>query len=377
MKETKRYNPNSFNAVHAAVVYLAFWLMMFVTAFLFSAVLDSRRNFEVSDYSPYLVLESVLIAAGMGLVALIMCLSANVRPVNGGGFLARKGCGMEILMAFVLIGGLLAVFMPLSSSFGTEIRNIQFSLGFPSASGGDVPIAPSFWAYVYIFICTPLLPAIFEELLFRGVILRGLLQFGKVPAVILSGFLFALAHGSFEQFIYQFLTGMIFGVLVLETKNLVLGMAAHFANNFFAVVFSLVLSGVEVSAEGRPHAEVYSSIAMIMIYAVGTVCLIAGIVYFGKRMLHSQRIPDHSCGNVRASFVVNDMVSGTLVEEKSWYDCGGLEESDGEQKCFLVGKKGRSKINRKAKMGLSILLLAIGFAIALAMSLVSLIGFAT
>lgn len=56
MKETKRYNPNSFNAVHAAVAYLAFWLMMFVTAFLFSAVLDSRRNFEVSDYSPYLVL---------------------------------------------------------------------------------------------------------------------------------------------------------------------------------------------------------------------------------------------------------------------------------------------------------------------------------
>ena len=237
MKETKRYNPNSFNAAHAAAAYLAFWLMMFVSAFALSAVLNSQGEGKVSDYSPYLVMESVLIAAGLGIITLIVCLSANVRAVNGGGFLARKGCGMEILMAFVLIGGLLSVFMPLSNSFGSEIRNIQFSLGFPAAGGGDVPLEPGgFWFYIYLFICTPLLPAIFEELLFRGVILRGLLQFGKVPAVVLSGLLFALAHGSFEQFIYQFLTGMVFGVLVLETKNIVVGMAAHFANNFFAQV---------------------------------------------------------------------------------------------------------------------------------------------
>lgn len=376
MKETKRYNPNSFNAAHAAAAYLAFWLMMFVSAFALSAVLNSQGEGKVSDYSPYLVMESVLIAAGLGIITLIICLSANVRAVNGGGFLARKGYGMEILMAFVLIGGLLSVFMPLSSSFGMEIRNIQFSLGFPAAGGGDVPLEPSFWLYIYLFICTPLLPAIFEELLFRGVIMRGLLQFGKVPAVVLSGLLFAFAHGSFEQFIYQFLAGMVFGVLVLETKNIVVGMAAHFANNFFAVVFSLVLNGVEVSAEGRPHGEVYLSIATLMIYAVGTVCLIAGVVYFGKRMLHSQRIPDRSFGEIKASFVVNDMVSGTLCEEKSWYDCGGLEDRNGEQKSFLVGRRGRGKINRKAGMGLTIALLAIGFAIALTMSLISLIGFA-
>ena len=117
MKETKRYNPNSFNAAHAAAAYLAFWLMMFVSAFALSAVLNSQGEGKVSDYSPYLVMESVLIAAGLGIITLIVCLSANVRAVNGGGFLARKGCGMEILMAFVLIGGLLSVFMPLSNSF--------------------------------------------------------------------------------------------------------------------------------------------------------------------------------------------------------------------------------------------------------------------
>ena len=162
MKETKRYNPNSFNAAHAAAAYLAFWLMMFVSAFALSAVLNSQGEGKVSDYSPYLVMESVLIAAGLGIITLIVCLSANVRAVNGGGFLARKGCGMEILMAFVLIGGLLSVFMPLSNSFGSEIRNIQFSLGFPAAGGGDVPLEPGFWFYIYLFICTPLLPAIFD-----------------------------------------------------------------------------------------------------------------------------------------------------------------------------------------------------------------------
>jgi len=38
---------------------------------------------------------------------------------------------------------------------------------------------------------------------------------------------------------------------------------ASFANNFFAVVFSLVLGGVEVSGEGRPHGEVYLSICAL------------------------------------------------------------------------------------------------------------------
>lgn len=75
MKETKRYNPNSFNAAHAAAAYLAFWLMMFVSAFALSAVLNSQGEGKVSDYSPYLVMESVLIAAGLGIITLIVCLS--------------------------------------------------------------------------------------------------------------------------------------------------------------------------------------------------------------------------------------------------------------------------------------------------------------
>ena len=48
MKETKRYNPNSFNAAHAAAAYLAFWLMMFVSAFALSAVLNSQGEGKVS-----------------------------------------------------------------------------------------------------------------------------------------------------------------------------------------------------------------------------------------------------------------------------------------------------------------------------------------
>lgn len=68
--------------------------------------------------------------------------------------------------------------------------------------------------------------------MFRGVILKGFMQFGKMPAVILSALLFALAHGSYQQFIYQFLVGLVIGALVVETKNIVVGMVAHFANNF-------------------------------------------------------------------------------------------------------------------------------------------------
>lgn len=141
------------------------------------------------------------------------------------------------------------------------------------------------------------------------------MQFGKMPAVILSALLFALAHGSYQQFIYQFLVGLVIGALVVETKNIVVGMVAHFANNFFAS-WSVLVYGF---ALGRNGEEIYVSIISIMTFLLGTVCLIAGLVYFVKRMFHSQKYPERARGDIAATFVVHDMVSGTLLEERPWY----------------------------------------------------------
>lgn len=374
MKEKKRYNPNTFNALHAAAAYLAYWAMTAVLLLVLKTVLSSAANRDggIADYSPYYCLQAVLIAAGLALIVFIMCKATKVSPLNGGGFLSRRGCGMEMLMAAVLLCGMGALFMPLAENFSADCMFIREMLELPASKLPEASPEGSGWLTFYMLILVPVLPAIFEELLFRGVILRGLLQFGKAPAVILSALMFALAHGNPNQFIYQFLMGIAVGFLVVETKNLVVGMVAHFANNLFAVVYALVCGFTFLSREGM-YVDVYLSIVEIMTYLVGAVCLIAACVYFGK-LLYRQKSPETARGDVVATFVVNDMVSGTLFEEKPWYRCGELLPKDAEERCFLMQRDSRGKLCKKASFTLTAILLGAGIALAVVRVILAFIG---
>lgn len=196
MKANDRYNPNSFNALHAGVAFLAFWAMNLGLSFLFAAF--EKNGVRIEDEYAEMCLQLILMAAGLALIVLIMSLAARSNAINGGGFLVRKGCGTEILMAFVLIFGLCSLLMPLAQSFAENCDFIRFRGNIPNVDpqaqvdAEDVSYYP-----LLLIVLMPVLPAIFEELLFRGVILKGLLQFGKVPAVVLSALMFALAHGSY------------------------------------------------------------------------------------------------------------------------------------------------------------------------------------
>ena len=364
MYTRKYYNPNNFNAVHASVAYLAFWGMWLAVSLIISALAYAAGNF---DFWLLNCFSTILLSAGLFLLTLLFSLSARVHPLNGGGFLIRKGCGTEILMTFVLVFGFASLLIPLSESFSVAGTYISEAVSGPIQPGGgsglEIDMDGSVgWMLLYTFIFVPLLPAIFEELLFRGVILRGFLQFGKVPAVVLSSLMFAMAHGSYQQFIYQFLLALVIGFLVLETKNLFVGMVAHFANNFFAS-WGMLPTAMAMSWDGD-GLPVYAAIVSLMQFLIGAVCVVAAVVYFGKRLLHMQKNPERSCGDVRAAFVVGDMVSGSLLEEKPWYDCGALTPKGMERRQFLRGDAARGRLNGKAGNVASFILIGVGLLIA-------------
>jgi membrane protease YdiL (CAAX protease family) len=77
------------------------------------------------------------------------------------------------------------------------------------------------------------LPAISEELIFRGVfqkIFQNLLRSGNL-SVWLTSFLFSAIHLQFYGFLPRLILGLIFGYLFLWTRNLWLPVIAHFINN--------------------------------------------------------------------------------------------------------------------------------------------------
>lgn len=85
-----------------------------------------------------------------------------------------------------------------------------------------------------------IIPAIGEELLFRGLIQRLFTELSNNVhvAIILSAVLFSALHLQFYGFFPRFALGVMFGYLYLWSGNLWLPMLAHFVNNAAAVLFS-------------------------------------------------------------------------------------------------------------------------------------------
>jgi len=83
-----------------------------------------------------------------------------------------------------------------------------------------------------------ILPAIGEEMLFRGVmqpILRETFK-NKHVAVIFTAFIFSAIHFQFFTFLPRFFLGIALGYLMVFGKNLWYPIAGHFANNFLSLI---------------------------------------------------------------------------------------------------------------------------------------------
>ena len=81
-----------------------------------------------------------------------------------------------------------------------------------------------------MFLYAGILAPITEEILFRGLIQRSLLPFGKKFAILLSAFSFGLYHGNLIQTPYAFAVGLVLGYVAAE-YNVIWAMVLHMINN--------------------------------------------------------------------------------------------------------------------------------------------------
>ncbi len=118
--------------------------------------------------------------------------------------------------------------------------NHLLELGGFQFSSIDLPMDNVGWLILAILLMA-VLPAIFEELIFRGIILNGLLsKFNQVSAIFISAAMFAFIHGSIEQLLYQFALGVVLAWLVLRTGSLFSGMLVHFLNNAMVLIMNYI-----------------------------------------------------------------------------------------------------------------------------------------
>lgn len=191
------------------------------------------------------------------------------------------GSRRALLCALLITGGMTAL-----TVFGTSL--LHRITGFlhllelnPGTPVPDRPLA----VFVYL-IRAILLPAVFEELLFRKCILQSARRHGDSFALFFSAFCGGLVHFTLSGDLFGFVMGLVFGYFYLRTGSLRTVISCH----ALSLAFPLVLDALQ----GLIQSPLYTAARYLMLILLAAAGL-AGFVLF-CRWNHNAFILDDSRG---------------------------------------------------------------------------------
>jgi len=232
-------SPRLFPCIWQAILLLiGLWVMEFSGAILIKLTVDLASLFKVSRLTPthpiftwmfFVLAFTPILLFSFGIAGRKFRELFKVRSFNW----------LILLPLAMLLIGL--------SIMASEIDNIiQYFLPMPEnlrqffiklSQGG-----------IMALISLAFFPPVFEEILFRGIILPGFLShYSSRKAILLSALLFAIAHLNLYQFTSALLAGLLLGWLYYRTKSLwpcIFGHAFYNSINWFTInVCNFKISG--------------------------------------------------------------------------------------------------------------------------------------
>ena len=134
---------------------------------------------------------------------------------------------------------LLSIGVSVGMLFGLGFINDLVASLFKSAglklSGISLNLSSPLHLVVFSFTFA-VLPAVFEEFFFRGLLLGKTREAGIISATVSVALCFALYHGSVAQLTYQLIYGVILCLLFICAESVVPCIIAHFLNNFAVLI---------------------------------------------------------------------------------------------------------------------------------------------
>ena len=151
---------------------------------------------------------------------------------------------------------------------------------------------------------------IFEEMLFRKLLIDRTIKYGARISIILSATLFGLMHGNLNQFFYAFLLGGFFAYVYIKTGNILYTIILHIFLNLIGSVFSLfVVESANAIAQGT-YAGFDISIILIYIIFIITAMLfgLLGLVNYKKADLRKIKTKIELANPLKTSFINPGMI---------------------------------------------------------------------
>ena len=129
-----------------------------------------------------------------------------------------------------------------------------------------------------LIIITIIAP-IFEELIFRKLLIDRTIKYGGTISVLLSGLLFAFFHGNLSQFFYAFLLGGFFAIIYIKTGQIKYTIGLHMIINFIGSVVSLFVSQPLLDLANGSVISPTSAFGVILYILITLGLTVMGLIY--------------------------------------------------------------------------------------------------
>lgn len=141
----------------------------------------------------------------------------------------------ELLQALVFSFGAGYLFLFPTNLLIDLLEKLLGITAFDAVSTLESSLPPGLLVLAFVVIAP-----VFEEILFRGILLRRLRGLGDVSAVVLSALAFGLFHANLQQTAYAIVLGMVFAAIVLLTGSIRDTILLHMAINGASVLLLLL-----------------------------------------------------------------------------------------------------------------------------------------
>ena len=177
---------------------------------------------------------------------------------------------LQIVLVLIVSVSSLFLFLPLVNMFDALIRLVGYS------NSGSLPFAiNNWWSLIVGLLVLALLPAICEEMVFRGVLYNGFKNsLGTKKAIIFSALCFCIMHMSLQQTVYPLILGIVLALIVYYTGSVKASILAHFFNNAIVILSNFIASFSEQTQETATFVFNVQNILSAIICAVIGVAIV-------------------------------------------------------------------------------------------------------
>ncbi len=242
-------------------------VLILVSRFFMQFIIPSNTSFITST----LIVQIGLILAPCVIMALLLTRAPHralrIHRTQWSHFTAAVLIGFALHPTYQVLGNAIVSIFPISAETVGMLEQFQSKL-----------FENDLWV---ILLLLAALPAVCEELAFRGFIFGGLLKKqGVLRAIIVSAFLFGFTHAILQQSISASLMGLVLGLIAWRTGGVLCTIAVHFIINSLSLsmawaakrmgggVPSSLTWAIQVGPEGWEYSHEWHFMSVVLSIAL-------------------------------------------------------------------------------------------------------------